>query len=117
MWVFVTSSLYIALYDFVSLFSTGIGTSSVYCDGNLRKKGFPYECVKEVMRRQTIVVKSHGVRDVSKFEKIIFIVRNPFDALLAYARYHTAGHTGNPPAKTLIAGKCPTSGMESKSVI
>ncbi|XP_052766850.1 WSCD family member GA21586-like [Mya arenaria] len=79
---------------------TGIGTSSVYCDSGLRSKGFPFECNRELGK--TIVVKAHDTKDLVRFQKIILLVRNPYDALLSYATYSKGGHTKIPNTNTIV---------------
>ncbi|XP_045187965.2 uncharacterized protein LOC123545721 [Mercenaria mercenaria] len=79
---------------------TGLGTSSVYCDGGLRARGFPYECDRD--RARTVVVKTHEARHFNLFKKIVLLVRNPYDALLSYAKFAKAGHTGHPSKQVLI---------------
>lgn len=81
------------------IYFSGIGTSSVYCDNGLRRKGFPYECEK--LKNKTIVVKTHNPADVKKFEKVVFIIRSPFTAFLTFSRFKKAGHTGTPD-KTVV---------------
>ncbi|WAR18234.1 WSCD2-like protein, partial [Mya arenaria] len=51
---------------------------------------------------KTIVVKAHELKYVFKFEKIVLLVRNPYDALLSYAMFSKGGHTRIPNNKTLI---------------
>ncbi|XP_053386775.1 WSCD family member CG9164-like [Mercenaria mercenaria] len=70
---------------------TGIGTSSVYCDLQLKKGGFPYECYKK--RNRTVVIKTHEPKHVTMFTKIVFLIRNPYDAILSYTKFKTGGHT------------------------
>ncbi|XP_045165965.2 uncharacterized protein LOC123529629 [Mercenaria mercenaria] len=79
---------------------TGLGTSSVYCDEGLRTRGFPYECHRD--RAKTLVVKTHEGRHFNLFKKIVLLVRNPYDALLSYANFAKAGHTGHPSKQVLI---------------
>ncbi|XP_045165723.2 WSC domain-containing protein 1-like [Mercenaria mercenaria] len=74
---------------------TGIGTSSVYCDGSLKKRGFPYECYHK-LRNKTVVIKAHVPEHLPLFTKIIFLIRNPYDAFLSFANYKEAGHTEHP---------------------
>ncbi|XP_060603790.1 WSCD family member GA21586-like [Ruditapes philippinarum] len=79
---------------------TGIGTSSVYCDGSLKVRGFPHECQHDMTK--TVVVKTHETRHFNMFTKIVLLLRNPYDALLSFANFKTAGHTGHIPEKVLI---------------
>ena len=81
--------------------ATGICTGGVYCDVTLRKSGYPGECLRS---GKTLVVKTHlpdpkwtGVKylpsvfdnqflkasKIPVFSSAIFLVRNPFDALVA----------------------------------
>ncbi|XP_060555746.1 WSCD family member CG9164-like [Ruditapes philippinarum] len=79
---------------------TGFGTSSVYCDQNLRVNGFPYECQHD--KTKTVVVKTHYTRQFEMFSKIILLLRNPYDALLSFSNFIKAGHTGHSSEKVLI---------------
>jgi hypothetical protein len=82
---------------------TGIGTSSVYCDKKLKKTGFPFECSHELFNR-TIVIKSHRPKDISRFTKIILLIRNPYDALLSYSKFRLSGHVKHPSIDKLKTG-------------
>ncbi len=80
---------------------TGICTGGIYCDTTLRRRGFPGEGIRSGI---TLTVKTHQtdprwsgvaydesesfkyfqkVKDVPVYSAAIFIVRNPFDALVA----------------------------------
>lgn len=75
---------------------SGIGTSSVYCDPSLRKHGFPFECQRRSNR--TIVVKSHRHGQnafIIRFESVILLIRNPFNAILSYFHYSNREHIGH----------------------
>lgn len=78
---------------------TGLGTSSMDCDVQLKKRGFPFEC--ETHKERTIAVKSHYIDDLNKFKKVILVVRNPFDTILSWASFSKGGHTGH-PSKVLL---------------
>ncbi|KAL4237394.1 hypothetical protein ACF0H5_002112 [Mactra antiquata] len=73
---------------------SGLATSSCYCDDMLRSNGFPFECHHELFK--TIVVKTHEFKHAQEynFEKIILLIRNPYDAILSYANYLKRRHTG-----------------------
>ena len=60
--------------------STGVYTGSVFCDYEYIKAGMIGEGVRS---GNVIAVKTHFCKDVSKFSKVIYIVRNPFDAVFA----------------------------------
>ena len=81
----------------------GFGTSSVYCDGALRSKGFPFECYRKYS--QVIAVKAHEAKHERQFRKVVLLIRNPYDALLAYAMYTRGGHTGVPSDVVTLAGR------------
>ena len=75
---------------------TGIGTSSAYCDPSLRNHGFPFECQRRSNR--TIVVKSHRHGQnafIIRFESVILLIRNPFNAILSYFHYSNREHIGH----------------------
>ncbi|CAL4108252.1 unnamed protein product, partial [Meganyctiphanes norvegica] len=86
---------------------SGIFTGSVYNDRQLAAKGFYGE--NEMPECGcTSIVKTHGyclvglpqtrwqrVRDVEKFfGRGLLLVRNPYDAIIAYRNYLAAGHLG-----------------------
>ena len=75
----------------------------MYCDGNLRKRGFPYECHHD--KSKTVVVKTHNIQHFKMFTKIVLLLRNPYDALLSYANFLKGGHTGHPSEDYLTKGK------------
>jgi len=81
----------------------GFGTSSVYCDGALRSKGFPFECYRKY--NQVIAVKTHKAEDERLFKKVVLLIRNPYDALLTYAMFKRGGHTGVPSDVVTLAGR------------
>jgi hypothetical protein len=74
----------------------------VYCDGSLKVRGFPHECQHD--KTKTVVVKTHEAKHFKMFTKIVLLLRNPYDALLSYANFLKAGHTGHPSEKVLIKG-------------
>ncbi|KAL4237965.1 hypothetical protein ACF0H5_002675 [Mactra antiquata] len=82
----------------------GLGTSSCYCDGGLRNNGFPHECQAD--KSKTLVVKTHETKHYKqyKFKKVVLLIRNPYDSLLAYANFAKGGHTGRPSKPILIQG-------------
>ena len=73
----------------------GVGTSAIYCDQELRSKGFPFECYPHKSR--TIVVKTHepekgpdkitvkrrNAPALLPYKRVILIIRNPYDFLVA----------------------------------
>ena len=80
---------------------TGICTGGIYCDPTLRRSGYPGECIRSGV---VLVVKTHqtaprwtGVyydksapfkyfkklEHIPVYSSAIFLVRNPFDALIA----------------------------------
>ncbi|XP_045170247.2 WSCD family member AGAP003962-like [Mercenaria mercenaria] len=79
---------------------TGIGTSSMYCDEELRARGFPYECHHN--RARTVVVKTHEARHFNLFKNIVLLLRNPYDALLSCVNFAKVGHTGHSSKQVLI---------------
>nr|XP_053642331.1 uncharacterized protein LOC128695628 [Cherax quadricarinatus] len=87
--------------------ATGLFTGSVYIDRELAAKGFYGE--NEIPECGcTIVVKTHGyclgglpedreqrVKDMDKFfGRGLLLLRNPYDTLIAYRNYLSAGHLG-----------------------
>ena len=75
---------------------TGIYTGSIYKDGSLTRGGFKGEGTNP-MKGQTMIVKSHfpsNQKVMHAAKAIIFVVRNPFDAIIAeYKRRRGHGHT------------------------
>ncbi|CBY35460.1 unnamed protein product [Oikopleura dioica] len=75
---------------------TGIYTGSIYRDGSLTRGGFKGEGTNP-MKGQTMIVKSHfpsNQKVMHAAKAIIFVVRNPFDAIIAeYKRRRGHGHT------------------------
>lgn len=71
--------------------ATGLGTSSLYCDMELSRKGFPFECSHTQFRR-SLIVKSHEPNIVRNkainitspsFERAILIIRDPYNYIVA----------------------------------
>ena len=66
----------------------------------MRDRGFPGECVRN---QSVIVVKTHQFRVStrrlrgfnSNLEKVILLIRNPYDAISSSYRYSKFGHTAN----------------------
>ncbi|KAL4237959.1 hypothetical protein ACF0H5_002669 [Mactra antiquata] len=83
---------------------SGLGTSSCYCDEDLHNSGFPFECHTD--KSKTLVVKAHGIEcyETYRFQKVVLLIRNPYDALLSYANFAEGGHTGRPSKPILIKG-------------
>ena len=83
--------------------STGIYTGSIYSDTSLVNAGFEGECI---MSRNVIAVKTHGTfnpglkeRVTIKFDGVIYIIRNLYDALVSeYTRRTTKSHISALPA-------------------
>ena len=74
----------------------------MYCDKSLRKQGFPFECQKNYT--QLVAVKSH--KTVSgKFSRVILILRNPVNTILAYFNFERSGHTGTAPKSSYARSK------------
>jgi hypothetical protein len=75
--------------------STGYGTSSIYCDESLRL--FRAECNQSNL----FLIKTHSIEAYVMIQKrqryydqFIYLVRNPFDAILSYYQYDlTKNHT------------------------
>ncbi|KAL4237963.1 hypothetical protein ACF0H5_002673 [Mactra antiquata] len=78
---------------------TGLATSSEYCDRSLLNNGFPYECSTD--RSHMIVVKTHETKHYHSFQKLVLLIRNPYDALLSMFHITEAGHTGKPDIEKL----------------
>ncbi|XP_045623434.1 uncharacterized protein [Procambarus clarkii] len=87
--------------------ATGLFTGSVYIDRELAAKGF-YGENENPECGCTIVVKTHGyclgglpedrdqrVKEMDKFfGRGLLLLRNPYDTLIAYRNYLSAGHLG-----------------------
>ena len=85
-----------------SSYFVGIGTASVYCDKKLRKGGFEFECEKQLDR--VLAVKTHSA-SLEKFERVIMIIRNPYEAMLAFFHFMYSGyHTGQTKDKNFFNG-------------
>ena len=68
-------------------------TGSVYNYGGLIKGGFPGERYTD---GRVIAVKTHhsGLQDKDKFRRVVLLLRNPFDAILAeFNRQKAKGQT------------------------
>ena len=92
-------------FHLMLLFLSGIGTSSVYCFKPLLQQGFPFEC--ERRGEKVLVVKTHGFdrNSLKSFERVILIIRNPFNALLAFFNYaQTINQTGYAGVKSFFSG-------------
>ena len=74
--------------------ATGFLTGSVYKDKVLLKKGFPAE---NVNNGSVLVVKTHefGPGARKSFEKVILLIRDPFQSLQAEFNRRSGGHTGH----------------------
>ena len=94
--------------------ATGVCTGTIYCDTTLRRSGFPGESLRS---GKTLVVKTHqtdprwtGVyyppgtvdkyfkkrADIPVYRSAIFVIRNPFHALVAeWSRQMTVNMSGN----------------------
>ena len=71
---------------------SGTATGSIYCDG--LRKTFIAECKKDTSH--TIAIKTHkSARDdnMKLYDKVILIIRNPFDAILAQFNLMHGNHT------------------------
>lgn len=83
--------------------STGIYTGSIYSDNSLVNAGFEGECL---VSRNVIAIKTHGTynpglkeRISVKFDGVIYIVRNLYDALVSeHTRRTTKSHISALPA-------------------
>ena len=75
----------------------GILTGSVFHDEDLLKNGFPAE---SITNGSVIAIKTHKFSDaaISKFDRAILLVRDPFACLPAEFNRKFAGHTGHASA-------------------
>ena len=90
---------------------TGIYTGSVYCDKDLKSKGFVGE---RITSSNVLFVKTHSPNknffiplklyyDLRKFKNImaaILLVRNPLDSIVSYWNYERSSHTATAPPHT-----------------
>ena len=90
---------------------TGIYTGSVYCDKDLKSKGFVGE---RITSSNVLFVKTHSPNknffipsklyyDLGKFKNIraaILLVRNPLDSIVSYWNYERSSHTATAPSHT-----------------
>ena len=83
-------------------FVSGLGTASVYCDGSLRRNGFPFECHGNFS--EVLAVKSHYA-SLNKFSRAILVIRNPAHTLEAFFNYENAGHVGTAAVSLCNEGK------------
>ncbi|KAH3873780.1 hypothetical protein DPMN_037020 [Dreissena polymorpha] len=82
--------------------ATGYGTSSIYCDQELKTKGFPFECERS-QQKKTLLVKTHQpepsdlneagkvsmVQLKRRFAKAVYLIRNPYEFIVAnHHRFH-----------------------------
>ena len=79
----------------------------MYIDAALQSKGFLGEAVAN---GSVVVIKTHELHTSaqSKFEKAVVLLRNPYDAIMAFFNYAHAGHTGHAANQLLPnnSGKC-----------
>nr|XP_002120962.3 WSC domain-containing protein 1-like [Ciona intestinalis] len=76
--------------------ATGLYTGSIYSDEHLYRKGFLGEIEKWQLKKCAII-KSHKetLQFSSHFDKLILVIRNPFDAILSeFNRCLSDSHTG-----------------------
>ncbi|XP_071824617.1 sialate:O-sulfotransferase 2-like isoform X1 [Apostichopus japonicus] len=72
---------------------TGIYTGSIYNDTSLYRGGFKGE-LKDPYTGQTVVVKMHEIQQPLKIEKVIFLTRDLYGAMMAdFNRRKGKGHT------------------------
>ena len=77
--------------------STGVYTGSVYCDHAYVEAGMIGEGIQS---GNVIAVKSHSCMNTFRYAKLIYIVRNPFDAIFAnfnrrvmrHSQYSSSSH-------------------------
>lgn len=82
---------------------TGIYTGSVYHDEALREIGMHGE---DVTNNTVLLVKDHGNKkgfNFDEYDKVVFLVRNPFDAIIAERKRRLNGHVGTPPWPTFLS--------------
>ena len=83
---------------------TGALTGSVYFDPKLVENGFPAEGVSD---GRVIAVKTHfhDIHTLTRYDKVILIVRNPWDAILSFFHYVTQKSHTNTAKRPIIKGK------------
>ncbi|KAL5012073.1 hypothetical protein ScPMuIL_010624 [Solemya velum] len=74
---------------------TGFYTGSIYCDKELRNR-FKGECTKD---KRILGIKTHDWKnpiEMDGYKKAIFILRSPYEAIIAWYKYKRAkGHTND----------------------
>ncbi|XP_078486714.1 sialate:O-sulfotransferase 1-like [Ciona intestinalis] len=76
--------------------ATGLYTGSIYSDEHIYRKGFLGE-IEKWESSKCAIIKSHKdtLQFSSHFDKLILVIRNPFDAILSeYNRCLSDSHTG-----------------------
>ena len=68
----------------------GYYTGSLYTDTVLMKGGLLGENVKD---GRAIAIKSHEVKNKHNFRKVILLIRNPYDTIVAEFNRRLGGHT------------------------
>nr|XP_002735861.2 PREDICTED: WSC domain-containing protein 2-like [Saccoglossus kowalevskii] len=84
--------------------ATGIYTGSIYNDKSLKREGFDGEGFTD---NSVIVVKTHewDNHTLSKYQKAVLIVRDPFDAIRSEFNRHYGGHRGVAAKSKYTTGK------------
>jgi len=75
--------------------STGVYTGSIYCDHAYVEAGMIGEGVRS---GNVIAVKSHSCENTFQYTKLIYIVRNPLDAIFANFNRKVMKHYQNSPS-------------------
>ena len=75
--------------------STGVYTGSIYCDHAYVEAGMIGEGVRS---GNVIAVKSHSCKNTFEYTKLIYIVRNPLDAIFANFNRKVMRHSQNSPS-------------------
>ena len=83
---------------------TGALTGSVYFDPKLVENGFPAGGVAD---GRVIAVKTHlhDIHTLTRYDKVILIVRNPWDAIWSHFHYVTQKSHTNTADRLIIEGK------------
>lgn len=70
----------------------------MYKDYALLRNGFPAE---SVVNGSVVLVKTHeyGADTIQTFDRLVLLVRDPFEALLAEFNRRSGGHVGHAPAE------------------
>jgi len=96
--------------------STGVFTGSTYCDRSYVEDGMVGEGIDS---KFVVAVKCHNCRrrTMERFSKVIYVVRNPFDAILAEFTRKTVRRVSNVNASARHTAELGSTGISKQHVL